>query len=54
MVFFSLSVSSIKVFFEHMSQVGELIGLNDTVKNSLMTLKQKYLITYGIFRKFEM
>eukprot|EP00057_Strongylocentrotus_purpuratus_P029196 XP_011683670.1 PREDICTED: retinoblastoma-associated protein [Strongylocentrotus purpuratus] len=44
---------NIKTFFEHMGKVEEIFSFSDTVKSSLMALKQKYLITYAIFCKFE-
>ncbi|XP_063967780.1 retinoblastoma-associated protein-like [Lytechinus pictus] len=44
---------NIKTFFEHMGKVEEFFSFSDTVKSSLMALKQKYLITYAIFCKFE-
>lgn len=44
---------NIKTFFEHVGAIEHLFTLSETVKKSLMTLKQKYLITYAIFCKFE-
>lgn len=52
MIFF-VPTLSIKKFFEHMGKVEEIFSFSDTVKSSLMALKQKYLITYAIFCKFE-
>ncbi|XP_071509301.1 retinoblastoma-associated protein-like [Diadema antillarum] len=45
---------NIKTFFESMKNMSDLFGLSDTVKSSLMSLKQKYLISLYVFDKFEM